>query len=93
VLLKCHAELPGHSDIVMSCAFSPNGDLLVSGSFDKSVRFWDPVSHFLIEQIEKKTKQQQQPKQQQQNYNNNKFKASVSPRDIGVQDQKLCAFE
>ena len=31
VLLKCHGELPGHTDIVMSCAFSPSGDILASG--------------------------------------------------------------
>ncbi|KAL8612934.1 hypothetical protein ACOMHN_001017 [Nucella lapillus] len=43
VMLKCHDTLPGHTDIVMSCAFSPSGSLLASGSLDKSVRFWDPV--------------------------------------------------
>ena len=31
VLLKCHGSLPGHTDIVMSCAFSPSGDILASG--------------------------------------------------------------
>ncbi|KAL8579838.1 hypothetical protein ACOMHN_048114 [Nucella lapillus] len=31
VLLKGHASLPGHSDIVISCAFSPSGEILASG--------------------------------------------------------------
>ncbi|KAK7092291.1 WD repeat, SAM and U-box domain-containing protein 1-like [Littorina saxatilis] len=43
VLLKCHASLPGHSDFVMCCAFSPLGNLLASGSLDKSIRLWNPL--------------------------------------------------
>jgi WD40 repeat protein len=34
-------ELRGHSDIVTSLDFSPIGDLLVSGSYDGTVRLWD----------------------------------------------------
>jgi hypothetical protein len=33
--------LSGHSDWVRSVAFSPNGDLLVSGSEDQTIRVWD----------------------------------------------------
>jgi WD40 repeat protein len=35
--------LHGHKDGVGSLAFSPNGRLLVSGSEDKTIRFWEPV--------------------------------------------------
>jgi len=34
----------GHSDEVMSVAFSPDGSCVVSGSYDGTVRIWDAVS-------------------------------------------------
>ncbi|KAH8548820.1 WD40-repeat-containing domain protein [Umbelopsis sp. PMI_123] len=37
-------ELQGHTGAVYSVEFSPQGKLLASGSFDKTVRVWDTVS-------------------------------------------------
>ncbi|KIL61187.1 hypothetical protein M378DRAFT_82839, partial [Amanita muscaria Koide BX008] len=33
--------LGGHDDVVMSVAFSPDGKLAVSGSYDKTIRIWN----------------------------------------------------
>jgi len=33
--------LEGHSDILLSVAFSPNGTRIVSGSDDELVKIWD----------------------------------------------------
>ena len=33
--------MPGHGDTVIAAQFSPSGQHLVSGSGDKTVRFWD----------------------------------------------------
>ena len=39
---RLRATLKGHTDFVSSVAFSPNGRKLVSGSWDKTIRFWNP---------------------------------------------------
>jgi len=39
------AILHGHTDDVTSVAFGPNGRMLASGSWDNSIRLWDPRTH------------------------------------------------
>lgn len=39
---EVHA-LTGHTDSIRTMAFSPNGKILVSGSWDKTLRFWNTV--------------------------------------------------
>jgi len=37
-------QLMGHTDIVSSASFSPDGTKVVSGSYDQTVRIWDAVT-------------------------------------------------
>jgi len=38
---RCTASMPGHTENVLSVAFSPDGKELCTGSGDTTVRFWD----------------------------------------------------
>ncbi len=38
---KCLKTLKGHTNYVFCCNFNPQSSLVVSGSFDESVRIWD----------------------------------------------------
>ncbi|KAA8641922.1 uncharacterized protein ATNIH1004_010861 [Aspergillus tanneri] len=43
--------LEGHSGTVWSLAFSPDGQVLASGSYDSTINFWDPITGELQQTI------------------------------------------
>jgi WD40 repeat protein len=45
------ASLGGHDDVVFGTALTPDGKLLASASFDKTVRIWDVASHKLLRSV------------------------------------------
>ena len=45
---SCVATLEGHSDLVFSVAYSPDGKYIASGSADKSVIVWDTESRSCV---------------------------------------------
>ena len=45
---ECLHHLTQHTQPVYSVAFSPNGELLASGSFDKNLHMWSVTSGKLV---------------------------------------------
>lgn len=45
------ALLNGHTESVSSIAFSPYGDILVSGSYDGKIHLWNPQTHQLLKTL------------------------------------------
>ena len=48
---SCLQTLEGHSGAVYSVAFSPDGQKIVSGSDDKTVRVWDTATGSLLQTL------------------------------------------
>ena len=39
--------LDGHSETVYAAAYSPDGKIVATGSFDQTIKLWDPVAPML----------------------------------------------
>ncbi len=48
----CLSTLKGHEHNVTSVVFTPSGDHLISGSWDKTIRVWEVESGHLIKTLE-----------------------------------------
>jgi WD40 repeat protein len=49
---KLMATLTGHEHAIGELAFSPNGKLLASVSYDKTLKIWDTISYKLLQSIQ-----------------------------------------
>src|SRR3712207_7418485 len=47
--------LTGHSDWVRAVAFSPNGQLIATGSQDKTIKLWHPDIAYLYRTLDRKS--------------------------------------
>ena len=47
-----YTVLEGHTNDVLSVVFSPDGSLLASGSWDKTIRMWDAETGALLRTLE-----------------------------------------
>lgn len=41
---RCSSDLPGHQQAIVCVTFSPDGNLLATGSGDATIKIWDPKS-------------------------------------------------
>ncbi|KAK3957075.1 hypothetical protein QBC32DRAFT_1799 [Pseudoneurospora amorphoporcata] len=48
----CLQTLEGHRNYVLSVAFSPDGQRLASGSYDNTIKIWDPASGSCLQTLE-----------------------------------------
>jgi len=52
---RCTSTLSGHSEAVLVCAFSPDGDKLVTGSGDCTIRVWDLFTETAVKELKAHT--------------------------------------
>lgn len=50
--VKLLRAIEGHTELVTSLAFAPDGEMLASGSSDETVKLWDPSSGKLLRTLE-----------------------------------------
>ncbi len=50
-IIKHHLTFLGHSNVIRNVMFSPDGELLASGSFDKAIKIWNVNDGQLIRTI------------------------------------------
>ena len=48
--------LEGHTKAVLSVCVSPDGSLIISGSYDKTIKIWDTKTKLLLNTLEGHTK-------------------------------------